>query len=464
MALGTGVTGPVFNAGRRNSTARSSGRWAGAPAGPSTVRKHERLLVPPSGESPRSPVCRRTTWIMLPVVYGSRIGRLTTAAALVWLLAVRQPAAADACACATIGQDDGSHRGRRGGQRKLRGGHPRRNRHLRRRLPRHHRLRRRLHLHRRRSHHLHHRLLPRRPRAGTTTPAAPAAASATAATAPEPRRPRPPPPPPPPVRGRRPRPGRRRSRHRPPVRPKPPEPRPVALPTTAKRPARSRGAGRPWSSSTLLITAPAVFAVAALRPRSIPLTRRHPCRNGLFSTLAMAAACAVVLTIAVLNNRRIADDDDPSETPDVIEYMTMMIGVVYAIVLGLAIAGVWEGRSAAQESRAPEAQALHEVQDRVRGLPGRGPRPHPRATSTRTSAMSSTPSGRRWRRRATLTERGTELLGPGPPRRHRLRAADGPRGAGLPAAGRPGGGGRRRPQRPRAERRARPCRAWCGSA
>ncbi|NEE44440.1 hypothetical protein G3M55_07425, partial [Streptomyces sp. SID8455] len=46
------------------------------------------------------------------------------------------------------------------------------------------------------------------------------------------------------------------------------------------------------------------------------------------------------------------------------EYMTMMIGVVYAIVLGLAIAGVWEGRSAAQESVRLEAQALHEVQSR----------------------------------------------------------------------------------------------------
>ena len=53
--------------------------------------------------------------------------------------------------------------------------------------------------------------------------------------------------------------------------------------------------------------------------------------------------------------------------PDVIEYMTMMIGVVYAIVLGLAIAGVWEGRSAAQESVRLEAQALHEVSERAAG-------------------------------------------------------------------------------------------------
>jgi hypothetical protein len=56
---------------------------------------------------------------------------------------------------------------------------------------------------------------------------------------------------------------------------------------------------------------------------------------------AMAAACAVVLVIALLRQYRLnkagagADDDAP-ETPDVLEYMTMMVGVVYAIVLGLA--------------------------------------------------------------------------------------------------------------------------------
>ncbi|MGA5133712.1 hypothetical protein ACPCTO_28320 [Streptomyces olivoreticuli] len=85
----------------------------------------------------------------------------------------------------------------------------------------------------------------------------------------------------------------------------------------------------------------------------------------LVLTLAMAAACAVVLTITVLRERRLSEHDDPSETPDVIEYMTMMIGVVYAIVLGLAIAGVWEARNAAQDGVRAEAQALHEVSERV---------------------------------------------------------------------------------------------------
>ncbi|MER7960148.1 hypothetical protein [Streptomyces sp. NPDC096030] len=89
----------------------------------------------------------------------------------------------------------------------------------------------------------------------------------------------------------------------------------------------------------------------------------------LVLTIAMAAACAVVLTIVVINNRRVPDDDDPTETPDVMEYMTMMIGVIYAIVLGLAIAGVWEARGAAQETVRQEAQALHEISARAEVYP-----------------------------------------------------------------------------------------------
>ncbi|MGW0914492.1 bestrophin-like domain [Streptomyces sp. NPDC002784] len=89
----------------------------------------------------------------------------------------------------------------------------------------------------------------------------------------------------------------------------------------------------------------------------------------LVLTLAMLAACVVVVVITFVRHRTAAEDEDPSETPDVIEYMTMWIGVVYAIVLGLAIAGVWEGRSAAQDHVQAEAVALHEISERVRVYP-----------------------------------------------------------------------------------------------
>ncbi|WP_328552119.1 MULTISPECIES: bestrophin-like domain [unclassified Streptomyces] len=89
----------------------------------------------------------------------------------------------------------------------------------------------------------------------------------------------------------------------------------------------------------------------------------------LVLALAMAAACLVVLIVTLVRHRRAREDEDPTETPDVIEYMTMMIGVVYAIVLGLAIAGVWEARSGAQDHVQSEAQALHEISERVRVYP-----------------------------------------------------------------------------------------------
>ncbi|WP_326769547.1 hypothetical protein OG978_37885 [Streptomyces sp. NBC_01591] len=52
------------------------------------------------------------------------------------------------------------------------------------------------------------------------------------------------------------------------VRPSPPAPRPVALPNYRKPPRKVVRRGTSLVTFTLLITAPAVFAVAVLRPRS----------------------------------------------------------------------------------------------------------------------------------------------------------------------------------------------------
>ncbi|MFI2610514.1 hypothetical protein [Kitasatospora sp. NPDC018619] len=82
-------------------------------------------------------------------------------------------------------------------------------------------------------------------------------------------------------------------------------------------------------------------------------------------TVAMASAVAVVVVILLLRRRRMGVEESTDETPDVIEYITMMIGVVYAIVLGLAIAGVWEARGAAQGDLFNEAQSLRQVSDRA---------------------------------------------------------------------------------------------------
>ncbi|MER5934734.1 hypothetical protein [Streptomyces sp. NPDC002054] len=129
----------------------------------------------------------------------------------------------------------------------------------------------------------------------------------------------------------------------------------------------------------------------------------------LVLSIAMAAACAVVLSIAFFNHRRIGEDDDPNETPDVIEYMTMMIGVIYAIVLGLAIAGVWEARGGAQEYVRQEAQALHEVSIRSQVYPA-----EVRAKiRSDVDAYVTYVVGTEWKEMADsgrITDKGTELL------------------------------------------------------
>ncbi|MEV1043959.1 hypothetical protein [Streptomyces sp. NPDC049916] len=59
-----------------------------------------------------------------------------------------------------------------------------------------------------------------------------------------------------------------RSSPEPPVRVKPTEPEPVALPSYRRPTRETPRSGPSLVSLTLLITAPAVFAVAVLRPRS----------------------------------------------------------------------------------------------------------------------------------------------------------------------------------------------------
>ncbi|WP_149823898.1 DUF4239 domain-containing protein [Streptomyces tailanensis] len=129
----------------------------------------------------------------------------------------------------------------------------------------------------------------------------------------------------------------------------------------------------------------------------------------LVLTLAMGAACVVVLLVAVVRHHAAPADEDPSETPDVIEYITMMIGVVYAIVLGLAIAGVWEARSVAQDHVQAEAQALHEISERVRVYP-EDVRDRIRDDVDAYVGHVVTTEWKAMTEKGEMTEKGTELL------------------------------------------------------
>ncbi|MCF3133636.1 bestrophin-like domain [Streptomyces olivochromogenes] len=124
----------------------------------------------------------------------------------------------------------------------------------------------------------------------------------------------------------------------------------------------------------------------------------------------MLGACAVVVVITLVRHRTASEDDDPTETPDVIEYMTMWIGVVYAIVLGLAVAGVWEARSVAQDHVQAEAQALHEISERVRVYPP-DVRNRIREDVNAYVGHVVTTEWKTMVDHGSLTNRGTELLG-----------------------------------------------------
>ncbi|WP_093804233.1 DUF4239 domain-containing protein [Streptomyces sp. Wb2n-11] len=125
--------------------------------------------------------------------------------------------------------------------------------------------------------------------------------------------------------------------------------------------------------------------------------------------IAMAAACVMVIAVVVLRQRRVGEDEDPSETPDVIEYMTMMIGVIYAIVLGLAIAGVWEARNTAQDNAFNEAQALHEMSARAQVYPP-AVRDRVRADIDAYVSYVVNTEWTHMREHESLSPRGTELL------------------------------------------------------
>lgn len=71
----------------------------------SPFRTRKSAIVPPSGESPECFVRIPSRRTMIRGVHGSRIGRLTAATALLWLMTAPAPAVADACAVAVIGPD-----------------------------------------------------------------------------------------------------------------------------------------------------------------------------------------------------------------------------------------------------------------------------------------------------------------------------------------------------------------------
>ncbi|MFI7382566.1 DUF4239 domain-containing protein [Streptomyces sp. NPDC049813] len=90
----------------------------------------------------------------------------------------------------------------------------------------------------------------------------------------------------------------------------------------------------------------------------------------MIASLAIVLGVAVLAASVVLVKHRfwpLGPDDEPRE--DVAEYISMMVGVLYALVLGLALVSVWDTQSGAEDHTATEASAAHQIHLLAAGLP-----------------------------------------------------------------------------------------------
>ncbi|MBO1331447.1 DUF4239 domain-containing protein [Streptomyces sp. VRA16 Mangrove soil] len=90
----------------------------------------------------------------------------------------------------------------------------------------------------------------------------------------------------------------------------------------------------------------------------------------MIESLAIVLGVALLAAAIVLLKHRywpLGPDDEPRE--DVAEYISMMVGVLYALVLGLALVSVWDTHSSADDHVASEAGAAHQIHLLAAGLP-----------------------------------------------------------------------------------------------
>lgn len=91
----------------------------------------------------------------------------------------------------------------------------------------------------------------------------------------------------------------------------------------------------------------------------------------VIGTLAIGLLAALVAAAAVVGWRHFhpAEADEEEGGEEVAEYMSMMIALLYALLLGLALVSVWELRSDAEAHTSTEAGALHQMTVLAEGLP-----------------------------------------------------------------------------------------------
>ncbi|MGW8377052.1 DUF4239 domain-containing protein [Streptomyces sp. ODS28] len=88
--------------------------------------------------------------------------------------------------------------------------------------------------------------------------------------------------------------------------------------------------------------------------------------TALVFVLLLSGAVAGLYRWRQVRGDRPRDDD---ADVGIVDYATMWVGVLYAIMLGLAVVAVWDARNGASDNARDEAVALREIQDSAEVLP-----------------------------------------------------------------------------------------------
>ncbi|MFI6638899.1 hypothetical protein [Streptomyces sp. NPDC050504] len=86
-------------------------------------------------------------------------------------------------------------------------------------------------------------------------------------------------------------------------------------------------------------------------------------------TIAVVLGVALLAAAGVLLRHRYWPGSEQEPREDVAEYIAMMVGVLYALLLGLSLVSVWDARAGAEEHIQNEASAAHEIYQLADTLP-----------------------------------------------------------------------------------------------
>jgi len=83
--------------------------------------------------------------------------------------------------------------------------------------------------------------------------------------------------------------------------------------------------------------------------------------SNVISGLIVVAVAGLIGALGLLVRVKVFPGREDEEREDVAGYVTMMVGVMFALILALALVSVWEDRDSAEGHTATEASSLHET-------------------------------------------------------------------------------------------------------